>query len=113
MELTIKQVIKELNLQVFTVANTLNNTVNGAYVSDLLSDVMGNSKQGDIWITLQTHKNVVAIASLRDLPAVIFVNGLIPEPETIEAANAEDITLLGTKEKTFEISGKLYNLICR
>lgn len=113
MELTIKQIIKELNLQVFTVDNTLNNAVNGAYVSDLLSDVMGNSKQGDIWITLQTHKNVVAIASLRDLPAVIFVNGLIPEPETIEAANAEDITLLGTKEKTFEISGKLYNLICR
>jgi predicted transcriptional regulator len=102
-----------LNLQVFTQSNTLENPVNGAYVSDLLSDVMGNSKLGDIWITLQTHKNVVAIASLRDLAAVIFVNGLNPDVDTIEAANNEGVALLGTTEKTFEISGKLYNLIFR
>lgn len=113
MEITLSQIIKELKLQVFTQTNTLENPVNGAYVSDLLSDVMGNSKLGDIWITLQTHKNVVAIASLRDLAAVIFVNGLSPDTETIEAANAEGVALLGTTEKAFEISGKLYNLIYR
>lgn len=113
MEITLSKIIKELNLQVFTQNNTLENPVNGAYVSDLLSDVMGNSNLGDIWITLQTHKNVVAIASLRDLAAVIFVNGLSPDAETIDAANAEGVALLGTTEKTFEISGKLYNLIYR
>jgi hypothetical protein len=113
MELTIKQMINALNLQVFTSEETINNNVTGAYVSDLLSDVMGNSKQGDVWITLQIHKNVVAIASLRDLPAVICVNAIIPESETIEAANKEGVALLGTKEKTFDISGKLYNLINR
>lgn len=107
------QIIKELNLKVFSEPHTLENPVNGAYVSDLLSDVMGNSKLGDIWITLQTHKNVVAIASLRDLAAVIFVNGLSPDADAIEAANAEGVALLGTTEKTFEISGKLYNLIYR
>ena len=113
MELTIKEMINALNLQVFTSEETINNNVTGAYVSDLLSDVMGNSKQGDVWITLQIHKNVVAIASLRDLPAVICVNSIVPELETIEAANNEGIALLGTKEKTFDISGKLYNLINR
>jgi serine kinase of HPr protein (carbohydrate metabolism regulator) len=113
MELTLKEMINALNLQVFTSEETINNNVTGAYVSDLLSDVMGNSKQGDVWITLQIHKNVVAIASLRDLPAVICVNAIIPESETIEAANKEGVALLGTKEKTFDISGKLYNLIHR
>lgn len=113
MEIKLLQIIKELGLHVFTMPDTLEGLVSGGYVSDLLSDVMGNSKLGDIWVTLQTHKNVVAIASLRDLAAVIIVNGLTPDAETIESANAEGVALLGTTEKTFEISGKLYNLIYR
>ena len=70
----IDEIIKKLNLKPI---NDVNNTeVSGAYVSYLLSDVMGRAKEGQIWITLQTHINVVAIASLKELSAIIIVNGL-------------------------------------
>jgi predicted transcriptional regulator len=70
---------------------------------------MGNAAEGEIWITLQTHQNVMAIASLKDLAAVILVKSLEPDEETVEHSNEEGIPLLGTDLETFEMAGKLYN----
>ncbi len=80
----------------------------GVYVSDLLSDVMGHAREGEVWITIQTHSNVVAVALLLNLAAVVFTAGNVPEPLTIEKANAEGIVLLSTKLTTFETAGRLY-----
>lgn len=85
--------------------------ISGGYVSDLLSDVMGNADEGQVWITLQTHKNVMAIASLKELAAVILVNGHKPDDDTAAQSNEEDIPLLGTPLSAFDITGKLYELI--
>ena len=111
MKSTVADIVEKLGLEVFAGKSGLGKPVNGGYVSDLLSDVMGNASEGDVWITLQTHNNVVAVASLRDISAIILVKGLKPSEETINSAEKEGIPLLGTKERTFEMSGKLYNLI--
>ncbi len=107
----VSQIIKELNLIVFSGNGGLEKEVSGGYVSDLLSDVMGNASENEIWITLQTHKNVMAVASLKDLAAVILVKGLRPDKDTLDESNNEDLPILGTSLTAFEISGKLYNLI--
>ena len=109
--MTVAALAKELNLKVVSGSNGLNKPVNGGYVSDLLSDVMGNAAEGMVWITLQTHKNVIAVASLKDLSAVILVKGLQPDADTIIHSETEAIPILSTTEKTFEITGKLYNFI--
>jgi predicted transcriptional regulator len=110
---TISDIVKEFNLKVFAGKSKFDNPVTGAYVSDLLSDVMGNAKDENLWITLQTHKNIIAVASLRDLSAIICVKGFIPDQETIETADQENIPLLGTELNTFEMAGKLYNYLNR
>jgi predicted transcriptional regulator len=109
--MTVSDIIKKFNFEVYSGKEGLDRQVSGGYVSDLLSDVMGNATEGNLWITLQTHKNIIAVASLRDLAAVICVKGLKPDADTIEASEKEGIPILGTCEKTFEISGKLYNFI--
>jgi len=109
--MTVQQLVDSLKLRVFSGSQGLNNEIKGGYVSDLLSDVMGNAQEGQVWITLQTHKNVMAIASLKDLSAVILVKGLTPNADTLAQSEEEGIPLLGTTELTFEISGKLHNLI--
>ena len=109
----VSDIVKELNLQVFSGNDKLDNPVNGAYVSDLLSDVMGNAKEGDIWITLQTHKNIVAVASLRDIAAIICVKGYKPDEETLKTSIQENIPVLGTNLPTFEVAGKLYDCLNR
>jgi len=107
----VKDIIEKLNLEVFGGNTEPEKEITGGYVSDLLSDVMGYSSEGNVWITLQTHKNVLAIASLKELAAVILVKGLKPSEEALEHANEEGIALLGTHKSTFEITGELYKLI--
>ena len=109
--MTVKQLVDALELNVYAGESGLNKLITGGYVSDLLSDVMGNAKEGHCWITLQTHKNVIAIASLKDLSAVVIVKGFIPESDSIEKGNEEGIPILGTSDNTFEMSGKLYKLM--
>ena len=107
----VNEIVEKLGLKVFSGENGLQNIITGGYVCDLLSDVMGHADAGNIWITLQTHKNVMAIASLKDLAAVIVVKGFEPEKDTIEKSNEEGVPILGTELDTFEITGKIYELL--
>lgn len=109
--MTISELVSALNLTLFAGEKGLNRNIEGGYCADLLSDVMGHAQSGQVWITLQTHKNVLAIASLKELSAVILVKGLHPEPGTVTHANIENIPVLGTTDEAFEICGKLYRLI--
>ncbi len=109
--MTLKRIIEELNLKIVGGENGLNNKVTGCYVSDLLSDVMGFADEGEIWITLQTHINVMAIASLKDLAAIILVKGFEPEADTLQKSNEENIPILITEDNTFDVAGKLYELL--
>lgn len=107
----VSELVEKLGLTVFSGHQGLDREITGGYVCDLLSDVMGNAQEGQIWITLQVHQNVIAIASLKELAAVILVNQLEPQENTKEASNKEGIPVLGTSLTTFEISGEVYQLM--
>jgi len=107
----VSEVIEELELKVVSGQKGLDREVTGAYVSDLLSDVMGNAREGQIWITLQVHQNVMAIASLKDLAAVILVKDFQANENTIQHSNEEQIPILSSSLSTFDIAGKLYALL--
>lgn len=107
----VSELVEKFGLKVFSGQTGLDNEITGGYVSDLLSDVMGNAAEGEVWVTLQTHQNVMAIASLKDLAAVILVKGFEPDEDTLERSNDEGIPLLGTDLETFEITGQIYNAL--
>jgi serine kinase of HPr protein (carbohydrate metabolism regulator) len=107
----VEEVVGKLNLRQFSVQEGLDREVKGGYTSDLLSDVMGHAKEGQIWITLQTHKNIMAVATLKDLAAIILVKGFEPEEDTIEASISEGIPILGSNLEAFELSGELFNML--
>jgi predicted transcriptional regulator len=109
--MTVDEIAEKLDLKVICGQKGLQNIVTGGYTSDLLSDVMGFVQDGNVWITLQTHKNVMAIASLREVSAVILVKGFQPDADMLEKANEEGIPVLSTNLQTFEISGQLYQLL--
>lgn len=109
----VSEMVEKLGLTVYSGQKGLDREVSGGYVSDLLSDVMGNAREGQVWITLQVHQNVMAIASLKDMAAVILVNGLEPMENTMKHSDNEEIPVLGTRLPTFEIAGKLYQIFNR
>ncbi len=104
------ELIQKLNLSVRSAKGSLEREVTGGYASDLLSDVLANSKEGNIWITLQIHQNIVGVASMKDIAGIILVNNREPEPETLEKAEAERVPIMVSEMPTFELIGMLYSL---
>ncbi|MBQ7550453.1 MAG: serine kinase [Bacteroidales bacterium] len=109
----VRELVEKLGLTIFCGEENLDNEIKGGYVSDLLSDVMGFAQEGNVWVTLQTHKNVIAIASLKELAAIVLVKGNKPEEDMLEQAKEEGIPVLGTNAQTFEVAGKIYQLIAQ
>jgi len=107
----LSEVVEKLSLDVKTVNDSLTQEVTGVYVSDLLSDVMANSKDGNLWITLQTHLNIVAVAGLKNLSGIIIVNNRQPEKEITEKAQSENVTIMTTSLPAFEVAGKMYQML--
>ncbi|MEZ7884948.1 MAG: serine kinase [Bacteroidales bacterium] len=107
----VRELVEKLNLKVYSGESGLDNEITGGYTSDLLSDVMGFAKDGQIWVTLQTHKNIMAVATLKDLAAVVLVKGFVPDNDAAEVSNKEGLPILGTDEQAFEITGKIFALL--
>lgn len=111
MKMNLKDVVDRLGFKLLCGEEQLKAEVTGGYCSDLLSDVMGNAREGQLWITIQVHKNIIAVASLKELSAIVLVNGLKPAEDTIEAAREQGIALVLADAPAFEVAGKLYKLI--
>ncbi len=111
--MTLQEIVAKLNLKPVSARSRLGEPLSGGYVSDLLSDVMANAKSGDVWITLQIHPNIVAVASLKEIAAVIIIGGREPEKETLAKAEEEKIPILLSDWPAFEVVGRLYQMgIC-
>ncbi len=106
--MTVNDLVGTLPLAVVAGRDRLDAQVTGGYASDLLSNVMGFAAAGNIWVTMQGHQNIVAVASLAGLAAVAVAGGVAPEPDTVAKAEAEGVVLLTTSLSSFELVGQLY-----
>ena len=107
----LSSIIKELNLSVLTEPLEFDEIkISKGYSSDLLSCVMAGAPNQGVWVTLQAHLNIVAVAALLDLSAVIITESASPDEATIKKANEEGVSLFGTKKSSFDIIGNLWEL---
>jgi len=106
----LKEISRPLSLKVQTAAEKLDTEVTGGYAADLLSCVMAKAQAGNVWVTLQGHPNIVAVASLLNLAGVIITEGMAPDPATLEKAEEQGIPILTTPLTTFTVVGKLFAL---
>jgi hypothetical protein len=107
----LESIVKALNLKIRSGEDNLKTEIQGGYTGDLLSDVMGNSKEGDIWITRQVHQNIVAVASLKEHAGIILVQDSEPAKDTLEKAIKEGIPIMISDLSAFEVTGRIYDLI--
>lgn len=105
------KVVNKLSLDVKSPGAGQDAEVTGCYVSDLLSDVMAHAEEGQIWLTLQVHPNIVAVAVLKQISAIVITNGRQPEEETLKKAKEESVTVALSDKPTFETAGALFKLL--
>ena len=104
------EIVEKLQLTVRTGAGFLDREITRGYASDLMSDVMANANEGDLWATLQIHQNIVAVAVMRSLGGIVLINGREPEDATVEKAEAEGLPILVSQMPAFELVGRLFEL---
>lgn len=106
----VSEMAQRAELEVRTAADRLSAEVTGGYAADLLSSVMANAKEGNVWVTWHTHPNIVAVALVAKLAAIVLVAGREPEEETARKADEEGVPILVTGQPAFEIIGRLYEM---
>ncbi len=108
--MTVRELSLKLDLEVRAGRSGLDREVTGGYASDLLSDVMANAAEGNVWITLHRHPNVVAVAVNGGLAGVVLVNAREPEDITIRRAEEEGVPILISSLPTFELAGRMHEI---
>lgn len=106
----LNEVMKALNLEQVTSCADLSKEVTGGYVSDLLSNVMGQAQPGMIWITMQGHKNIAAVGSLIGMAAVIVAGDSKVEEEAVKKGSENSLPIFKTALSSYEVAGKLFAL---
>src|SRR4030042_7132949 len=101
----LNELIDKLDLRVRAGKGNLGREVTGGYASDLLSDVLAHSREGNLWITLQLHQNIVAVAGMKDLAGIVLVNGREPGQETVGKGGKRGGGILMGGRATVELGG--------
>ena len=105
--ISLKEIIEKLKVEPLSSMQSLDRQVAGGYASDLLSCVIKGAKKHSVWVTLQSHVNVVAVASLLGLSGVIVTENNRPDQETLNRAENEGIVLMATPKSTYTVVGQL------
>jgi predicted transcriptional regulator len=106
--MNVRQLVQFFDLSVAAGDQQLDREVKGGYCGDLLSDVMAKAPFGCVWMTVQSHPNIVAVSVLREMAAVIITGGRAPDPDTVSKADQERIPILLWPGSAFELAGRLY-----
>jgi len=108
--MTLQEIAEKLDLTLESTGVPTEHEVTGGYASDMLSCVMARARKGNIWVTLQAHPNIVAVASLLELAGIIVTEGVHPDEGTVQKAWEESIPLFTSPRTTFSIVAQLSEL---
>jgi predicted transcriptional regulator len=106
----VRQIMDRFQLDAAAGRKGLDREVAGGYCGDLLSDVIANAPIGSVWLTVQSHPNIVAVAVLRELAAVVLTGDRPPDPDTVKKADRENIPILRWPRSGYELAGRMYAL---
>lgn len=106
----VNDIIQELDLKVICGEDLLDRQIQGGYIGDLLSVVMGKAKEDCVWVTVQSHINIIAVAALVDVACIIVSEGFAIDQDAVDKAKEEDIILLSSKKSSYEIGAGLGKL---
>ena len=84
--------------------------IDGVYVGDLLSWVMGNANTGNLWITIKSNINIVAVATLVDAACIVLAEGVTPDPDALSAAEAKGVNIVTTPLSAYDAAIAIHNL---
>lgn len=108
--MTVKELVEKLSLKEINVCDDTRK-ISGAYTGDLLSWVMGKAQQDNVWITIMSNINVIAVASLCDLAMIILSENTSLDSDALEKAKSQGINVYSSELTSYELCCKVGTLI--
>jgi serine kinase of HPr protein (carbohydrate metabolism regulator) len=108
--MTVEEIVAELGLKVLTGREHLKREISSAYCCDLLSRVISRSSKNSLWITIQTHLNIVAVATMLEMACIVIPENVAVDEKTLAKAEEEQVVILSSSMSAYTLSGKLYSL---
>lgn len=109
--MTVQMLSEALECRIYAGEQGMDKEIDGCYICDLLSYAMSHAAKGNVWITVQTNINVIAVAVLTEVACVILPEGLAPDEIAKAKAEEEGIPVLSTKRTAYEIVTQLNRMI--
>ena len=107
----VKDLVEAIGAEVVSNGHSLNERVSGCYIGDLLSWVMANAEEQNIWITIMSNVNVVAVAKLTEVACVLMCENVSPDDECLNRAKEQGVTILKTPLNAYEVAIEISKLI--
>jgi len=107
--LKVNEVCQKLNLRLLAGGEGIDREITGLYICDLLSWVMSHAVKGNAWVTVQTHSNIIAVATLLDMSCIIIPEDIEIEEETIKKAEEEQMPLLKSSQNSYDLAKEFLN----
>ena len=102
--MTVSDLVGASGGTVVTSGTALDREVRGCFVGDLLSLAMSNMKKDDVWITIQTNINIIAVCTLCEVSAVLIAEGMKVDEKVLTKAKEEGITVIESSKSAFELA---------
>ena len=104
----ISELAETLQLELLTEPDYDDREITGCYIGDLLSWVMGRAKPQDVWITVMSNVNIVAVASLADAACVVVSEDVPIEDAVLQKANMQDVVILRSPLPIYELGLRVH-----
>ncbi|MBR5152198.1 MAG: serine kinase [Clostridia bacterium] len=106
----LSEIASALELKPIAGADGMNREVNGCYIGDLMSLAMSNLEEGNLWITIQTNLNVIAVSALKEAGGVILADAMTPDANAAEKADEEEIPVFSSPLSAYQLAKRLAEL---
>lgn len=109
--MTIRELMDKLGLKLAAgMEDMLGREITGVYCCDLISHAMAKLDPGNIWITIHTNLNVVAVASLTDAACVVVPEGIEIEEQSLKRAREKQVVMLSSEKTAAELCHEIMSL---
>ncbi len=109
--MNVRNFVDTLQVEIVNQGDSFDEEISGCYIGDLLSWVMANAQEGNVWITIMSNVNVAAVAKLTEVACVLMCENVTPDGECLQRSKEQGITILKTPLSAYEAAVKISKVL--
>lgn len=108
--MTVKQLACECSFEEICMPDP-DREIDGCYMGDLLSWVMGRANADNVWITIMSNSNITAVAALADVSCIVLAEGVELDDDIKAISMEKNINIIASPLAQYETAIKVHTAL--